>query len=178
MTVELHGAGDLDRLRQLVRDERRAIQRDRYRVVLLAAQRHAGEAAEMTREQIADAVGRSRQFVDEWVGRYRRGGIDRLHARKQPGNRPSLTPEQQAAFKARLLAGPAAGTDGGVCTLRGRDAQRILETDFGVPLKLSAVYEWMHRVGLSCLKPRPRHRKNDEPIMNDWLERAPLLSSK
>lgn len=177
MMVQLHGAGDLDRLRQLVREERKAVQRDRYRVVLLAAGRHAGEA-EMTREQIAGAVGRSRQFVDEWVGRYRRGGVDRLHARKQPGNRPSLTPGQQAAFKARLLAGPVAEADGGVCALRGKDAQRILEAEFNVPLKLSAVYEWMHRVGLSCLKPRPRHRKNDEQVMNDWLERAPLLSSK
>ena len=175
MTVELHGSEDLARLRRLVRDERKAVQRDRYRVVLLTARRHAGDA-EMTREQIAAAVGRSRQFVDEWVGRYRAGGVDRLHARKQPGNRPSLTPEQQAAFKKRLLAGPAVDADGGVCTLRGRDAQRILDAEFGVPLKLSAVYEWMHRVGLSCLKPRPRHRKNDEQAMNDWLGRAPLLS--
>jgi transposase len=177
MTVELHGAADLDRLHRLARDERKAIQRDRYRVVLLAARRHAGEV-EMTREQIAAAVGRSRQFVDEWVGRYRRGGVDRLHARKQRGNRPSLTPEQQAAFKARLLAGADADADGGVCALRGKDAQRILGAEFGVPLKLSAVYEWMHRVGLSCLKPRPRHRKNDPAAMADWLERAPLLSSK
>ena len=176
MTVELHGAGDLDRLRQLVREEPKAIQRDRYRVVLLAAGPHAGEA-EMTRRQIADAVGRSRQFVDEWVGRYRSGGVDRLQARKQPGNRPSLTPGQQAAFKARLLAGPAADADGGVCTLRGKDAQRILDAEFGVPLKLSAVYAWMHRVGLSCLKPRPRHRKNDPAAMAEWLERAPLLCS-
>ena len=176
MTVELHHVEDLDRLRRLVRDERKAVQRDRYRVVLLAARRHAGDAPEMTRQQIAAAVGRSRQFVDEWVGRYRAGGVDRLHARKQPGNRPALTPEQQAAFKARLLAGPTDG-DGGVCTLRGKDAQHILDAEFGVPLKLTAVYEWMHRVGLSCLKPRPRHRKNDEQAMNDWLERAPLLSN-
>lgn len=177
MTVELHEAGDLDRLRQRVRDERKAVQRDRYRVVLLAARPHAGEA-EMTRQQIADAVGRSRQFVDEWVGRYRVGGVDNIHARKQRGNRPSLTPQQQAAFKARLLAGPVADVDKGVCTLRGRDAQRILDVEFGVPLKLSAVYQWMHRVGLSCLKPRPRHRKNDPQAMNDWLERAPFLSRR
>jgi len=175
MTVELHHVEDLDRLRRVVRDERKALQRDRYRVVLLAARRHVGDA-EMTRGQIAAAVGRSRQFVDEWIRRYRCGGIDSLHARKQPGNKPALTPEQQAAFKARLLAGPTDG-DGGVCTLRGRDAQHILGAEFGVPLKLSAVYEWMHRVGLSCLKPRPRHRKNDPAAMNDWLERAPFLSN-
>jgi hypothetical protein len=70
MTVKLHGPSDVERLRQLVATERRAIQRDRYRVVLLAAELRDG--VEMTRDQIARAVGRSRQFVDEWVGRYRR----------------------------------------------------------------------------------------------------------
>jgi transposase len=173
MTVVLRHPEDVYRLGQWVAAERKAIQRDRYRVVLLAAQPPDG--VELTRDQIAKIVGRSRQFVDEWIGRYRRGGIDHLHARKQPGNKPSLTPEQQEAFKARLLAGPT-DADGGVCTLRGKDAQRVLGEEFGVPLKLSTVYEWMHRVGLSCLKPRPRHRKNDADAMKTWLDQAPLLS--
>lgn len=175
MTVTVHNPDDLDRLSQWVAVERKAIQRDRYRVVLLTMQPPDG--IELTREQIAERAGRSRQFVDEWVGRYRRGGIDHLHARKQPGNKPSLTPEQQEAFKARLLAGPT-DADGGVCTLRGKEARRVLEKEFGVPLKLSAVYEWMHRVGLSCLKPRPRHRKNDAEAMKTWLDQAPLLSGE
>jgi transposase len=173
MRANLHDPGDVERLRQLVATERRAIQRDRYRVVLLAAE--SVEGVESTRDQIASAVGRSRQFVDEWVGRYRRGGIEQVRARKQRGNKPSLTPEQQEAFKKRLLAGPT-DADGGVCTLRGKDAQRLLEVEFGVALKLPTVYEWMHRVGLSCLKPRPRHRKNDPAAMAAWLEQAPLLS--
>jgi len=159
---------------RLARAERSAVQRDRYRAVLLAGAK-PDDDAERTREQIAAAVGRSRNFVDTWVGRYRRGGIDNLHARKQPGNKPALTPEQQAAFKARLLAGPT-DADGGVCTLGGKDARRILDAELGVALKLTAVYEWMHRVGLSCLKPRPRHRKNDPAATADWLERAPFLS--
>lgn len=174
MTVVFYQDGDVSRLRQLVRDEPKALQRDRYRVVLLAAEGSSG--VEMTRTQIAAATGRSRQFVDEWVGRYRRGGIGLLGARKQPGNKPALTQQQQEAFKTRLLAGP---TDAdGVCALRGKDAQRVLEVEFGVPLKLTAVYEWMHRVGLSCLKPRPRHRKNDPAAMKAWLERAPFLSGR
>jgi putative transposase len=177
MRVVLHQEDDVVRLRELVQEEGRAIQRDRYRVVLLAAQKPSDAAPEMTRQQIAAAAGRSRQFVDEWVARYRRGGIGNLQARKQPGNKPSLSAAQQESFKTRLLAGPS-DADGGVCTLRGRDAQRILEVEFGVALKLSAVYEWMHRVGLSCLKPRPRHRKNDPAAMQAWLDQAPLLSRR
>src|SRR5215210_2243957 len=53
---------------------RRTLQRDRLRVVLLAGD---GDEAgrELFREQIAARVGRSRQFVDQWAGRYRMGGI-------------------------------------------------------------------------------------------------------
>jgi transposase len=165
--------GDVAELRRRVAAERSAVQRDRLRAALLAIEGDA-DGAELTREQIARAVGRSRQFVDAWVGRYRRLGLGGLQRRKAKGNPPSLTPDQRAAFKARLLAGPT-DADGGVCTLRGRDAQRILASEFGVPLKLSAVYDWMHRLNLSCLKPRPRHRKNDPAAAAAWLGGAPLL---
>src|SRR6476661_4724868 len=77
MRVEWKGPGDGTALAALVAGEGDARQRDRYRVVLLAG-RGLGDRAELTREQIADGVGRSRQFVDEWVGRYRTGGIGAL----------------------------------------------------------------------------------------------------
>jgi hypothetical protein len=38
------------------------------------------------------------------------------------------------------------------------------------------VYDLLHRLGLSCLVPRPRHRKNDPEQMQHWVKNAPLLS--
>lgn len=173
MKAELHSPDDLSELQIRISRERSALGRDRHRAVALAIAGRDGN--ELTRGQIAQALGRSRQFVDQWIGRYRRHGLPGLTPRKAKGQPPSLTSDQQAAFKARLLAGPTAA-DGGVCTLRGGDARRILEVEFGVALKLSAAYDWMHRVGLSCLRPCPRHRKNDAQVMEKWLEDAPLLS--
>lgn len=170
-----HTPNDPAELRQRIGIERSALQRDRLRVVLLAIEGIDGQ--ELMREEIAKAVGRSRQFVDEWVKRYRLRGLPGLNRLKAKGNPPSLTPEQQASFKARLLAGPT-DADGGKCTLRGEDARRILELEMGVALKLSAVYDWMHRIGLSCLRPRPKHRKNQPKVMEQWLLDAPLLSRK
>ena len=173
--AQAHDPGDADELRRRITSERLAVQRDRLRAALLAIEGDATDGSELFRAQVAARVGRSRQFVDQWVGRYRRLGLAGLERRKARGNPPALTPAQQAAFKARMLAGPTAA-DGGVCTLRGRDAQRILAREQGVPLKLSAVYQWMQRLNLSCLTPRPRHRKSDSQAMARWVADAPLLS--
>jgi len=74
------------------------------------------------------------------------------------------------------MLGGVSAADGGVCTLRGADARRILAQEFGVRYTLDGVYELLHRLRLSCLVPRPRHRKNDPQVMQQWLDSAPLLS--
>jgi transposase len=154
--------------------EKRAVQRDRYRVVLLAGEGVGGK--EQTRQRIAWAVGRSRQFVDEWVGRYRHRGLAGLVAAKAKGNKPALTADELVRFKARIKAGPTVA-DEGMATLRGKDARRILEAEFGRPMTLSSAYRLLHRAGLSCLRPRPRHRKNDPAKVKAWLDGAPFLSA-
>src|SRR5215213_8044229 len=107
---------DERRLAELVAATSNAKQRDRYRVVLIAG-RGLGDRAELEREQIAQAVGRSRQFVDQWVGRYRGGGIDALVPRRQPGARRRLSAEQEATLCAMLEAGPPA--DEGLAAYNG-----------------------------------------------------------
>ena len=172
MKVTLHDPADLETLRERVRSEGNAKQRDRLRAVLLAAEGEGG--AELEGDEIARRLGRSPRFVDQWLARYRKGGLSAIQAGKAKGQKPRLPVEQHAAFKARMLAGPIEA-DGGVCTLRGADAKRILDREFGVEMALSGVYELLHRLNLSCLKPRPLHRKNDPQAVTEWLERAPLL---
>jgi transposase len=176
MTVTMRDPSDLMTLRGLARAEADARQRDRYRAVLLAAE-GAGGGGELEGDQIAGRVGRSPRFVDQWVARYRAGGLDGLRPRKARGRAPKLDAANRQAFKARVLAGPTAA-DGGACALRGADARRILAAEFGVELTLGGVYALMHRLNLACLRPRPRHRKNDPAAMATWLDRAPLLSTR
>jgi transposase len=128
------------------------------------------------REQIAARVGRSRQFVDQWVRRYRSGGLEALHARKQRGRVPKLTPPQQETLKARLDAGPLPQDK--VCTLRGRDIRRIIEVEFGVLYTANGIYDVLRRLDYSSLKPRPRHRKNDPAQAAVFEHRAPFLPGK
>jgi transposase len=93
--------------------------------------------------------------------------------RKPPGATPKLSPAQQARLKARLDAGPLPAD--GVCTLRGKDVVRILEREFGVRHTIGSVYSVLHRIGYSCLAPRPRHEKNDPAAAESFRRDAPLL---
>jgi transposase len=171
MQVIERDAGDVARLEELVASERDGKQRDRWRMALLALK--GWEAVE-----IAEALSSSRRTVQSWVYRYRDApgsGIEGLRPMKPVGQRPHLPAERNAEFVARMTAGPRARD--GVCTLRAKDAQRILLGEFGVAYKLQSVYDLMHRLGLSCLKPRPRHEKQDPEAQAKFKqESAPLLS--
>ena len=168
MNATERDTGDVQRLEKRVAAERHAKQRDRYRMALLALK--GWEAVE-----IARALSSNRRTVQAWVYRYRDRGIDALRARKSPGHAPLLPSERHAEFIARMTAGPREGD--GVCTLRARDALRILREEFGAAYKLQSVYDLMHRLGLSCLKPRPRHEKSDPEAMRKFKEEsAPFLS--
>ena len=170
MNVIVREEGDVERLEELIRRERHALRRDRFRAVLLALR---GKQA----PQIVETLGRSRRSVQTWVYAYRDGGIEALEPGKSTGRPVKLPRDQEQAFKQRIKAGPTEA-DGGVCVLRGEDARRILEREFGVAYTLQGVYDLLERLHLSCLVPRPRHRKNEPQIMQQWLDSAPLLSAR
>jgi transposase len=167
MTVTLRDAGDREKLKELVAREKNARQRDRYRCVLLAMDDLEGN-------EIAQCVGRSPRFVDEWAGRYRNGGIEALVQKKQPGRKPKLTAEQEKKLKARLDAGALESDE--VCSLRGKDICKIIQKEFGVVHTLGGIYDVLKRMGYSSLMPRPRHRKNDPAAMEVFEKDAPFLS--
>ena len=170
MNVAVRQEGDRERLDGLIARQKDARQRDRLRAVRLALE--GGEALE-----VAQMLGRSRRFVQEWVYAYRDGGIEAVKPGKGSGRPTKLPRDKEPAFRARMLGG-VTESDGGVCTLRGVDAMRILEQEFGVRYTLDGVYDLLHRLRLSCLAPRPRHRKNDPQVMRQWLDDAPLLSPR
>ncbi len=169
MNIELHCPEDLDVLKQLQRRERNAKQRDRYQAVLLALN---GKTA----PEIAAKLDRSRRFVQQWTYRYRDGGLANLAEQPRSGAPTKLRRDDQADFQLRIECGPSGGD--GVCTLRGKDLQRILKEEFGAKYTLDGVYDLLHRLGYSCLKPRPRHRKNETDRMHEWKRSAPFLSSE
>ena len=172
MKVTVHDPADLLTLRERVRSEADAKQRDRLRAVLLAAEGEDGR--ELEGDEIANRLGRSPRFCRPVAGPLpkRRPGCDPA----RQGQRPEA---QAAGREAGGVQGPPAGRPHrsrrrGLHAARAQ-AKSILSMEFGVEMGLSSVYELMHRLNLSCLKPRPLHRKNDPQAVADWLERAPFL---
>ena len=169
MDVKPRYSGDLGDLHKRIHKERNAKQRDRYRAVLLALKGHRTEA-------IMHMLDRSKNFVQRWVYAYRDGGIDAIRPGRHTGRPRKLTSPEESQLRERILAGPK--PHDAVCTLRGEDARRILHKEFGVQYSLPGVYALLHRLGLSSLMPRPKHKKNDPEKMRQWLQEAPLLSKE
>jgi len=178
MKVNWKDAGDERQLVDLVASTTDAKQRDRYRVVLIAGQ-GLGAQPELEREQIAATVGRSRQFVDEWVGRYRKRGIEALVPKPQPGAARWLSADQEAQLCAMLEAGPA--PDEGIAAYNGPILRERIERLFGKAYSLAGVYKLLHRLGYNDLMPRPRHPDTDPAALDDFKKtncRSVWLSSK
>ena len=166
MRVSEREPGDVAELRRRVRSTRDALQRDRYRAVLLAL---GGQDA----PAIAESLGRARRSVQDWAYAYRDGGIDALLPKPRPGRPTKLPREREAELMARLDAGPRESD--GVCTLRGRDVVAILEREFGVSYSLDGAYDLLERLGYSCLTPRPLHERADPAAVANFKEHAPFL---
>jgi transposase len=169
MKVDWKDAGDEPRLAGLVAATADAKQRDRYRVVLIAG-RGLGDEPELEREEIAAAVGRSRQFVDQWVGRYRRGGVDALVPKRQPGAARRLTDAQEAELCRMLEAGPP--PEEGIAAYNGPILRRRIEERFGRVYSLAGVYKLLHRLGYNDLMPRPRHPDTDPAALEAFKKKT------
>jgi len=168
MKVEWKNPSDAQWLRERIGSESDAKQRDRYRVVLIAGE-GLGDQAELQREQIAAAVGRSRQFVDQWVGRYRQAGLERLTPKRQAGATPKLDAQQQAELRVLLDAGP--GPDEGLAAYNGPILREKIQQRFGQLYSLSGVYALLHRLGYNDLMPRTTHPDTDPAALEEFKKK-------
>ncbi|MCK6478497.1 MAG: winged helix-turn-helix domain-containing protein [Phycisphaerales bacterium] len=166
MRIAEHTPGDIERLSELIASEKHADRRDRYRIALLALRGRE-------KLEIAEVLGIAKSTVEQWAYAYRDGGIAALAGRKRGGSRPKIDGDKIERLRARVEAGPAPHDK--VCTLRGRDIQRIARDELDVDISLNGVYRTLHRLGYSCLAPRPRHEKQDLEAQRKFRETAPLL---
>ena len=154
----------LAELKRLERAEKDADRARRLRIIILGIEGWTAPA-------VAMAVGLTRRICQRWVRRYNEAGLAGLDDLRGREAGPPLTTEQEALVRERIEAGPK--DDDQVCSLRGKDFQRILAQEFGLLRSLASVYWLLHRLGYSCLRPRERHRKNDPVRMEAFKQSLP-----
>lgn len=106
-------------------------------------------------DEAADIFGLSRSSLYRLRTRFAAGGIEALRDRPRSGAPQRLARRHEAAFLARLHAGPPRSS--GLAAWRGRDLRALLAREFGAHYSLSGVYALLHRLGPSDLVPRPQH---------------------
>ena len=162
----------LSELQRLERVEKDADRAKRLRIIILGIEGWTAPA-------VAMAVGLTRRICQRWVRRYNEDGLAGLDDRRGREPRLPLTSEQQEQVRQRLDAGPTAQDE--VCSLRGRDVQRILAQEFNLLRSLAGVYHLLHRLGYSYLRPRPRHRKADPEkqaaFVREWPNRLQAIAT-
>jgi len=167
MQIVERTSGDIDRLSKLVGQEKHADRRDRYRIALLALRGRE-------KLEIAQILGLAKSTVEQWAYAYRDDGIAALTGKKRGGSKPKIAGEAAQRLRARMDAGPTINDK--VCSLRGKDVQRIARDELGVDISLNGVYRTLHRLGYSCLAPRPRHEKQDLAAQQKFkVDTAPFL---
>jgi len=164
MVITLHQPAE--ELRRLMNLKEYLPIRERLLAVLWAVE---GKSA----LEIARTLHRSRRSVQIWVYRYRDQGLTGLENRPRSGRPSRLKRDRLAALETRIEAGPR--PEDGSCRLAGREIQRILAQEFGTVYSLAGTYRLLHRMGYSCLKPRPRHRKTDPETQEAWKQAFPLF---
>ena len=167
MTVKPHNR--LDQLRRLYRTQKNARLARRIQGVYLAKMG-------LTCPQIMKITGSARRTVQQWLAKYNRGGLDELSEKPRPGQPTKLPRHREQEFCCRLEAGPT--QKDGVSVLNGPIIRRILQREFGVLYSGQGLYDLLHRLGYSCLCPRPQHEQADRQAQEAFKKSSPKYWTK
>ncbi|KKL52510.1 hypothetical protein LCGC14_2284730 [marine sediment metagenome] len=146
-------------LKTLYRIEKNARLAQRIHGVYLASK-------ELTCPEIMNITGAARRTIQQWVHKYNKQGIAGLKDKPRPGQPTKLPRKKEPKFRKRIEAGPTK-TDG-VSVLNGPVIRRILEREFGVLYSRQGLYDLLHRLGYSCLCPRPQHENANPQLQEEF----------
>ncbi len=141
-----------DELQTLYRTEKNARLARRIHGIYLAGKG-------LTYSEIMAITGDARRTIQQWVRKYNRDGINGLKELPRPGKPTKLPRKLEEKLCKRIEAGPTEKDE--VSVLNGPAIRRILEREFGVLYSIQGLYDLLHRLGYSCLCPRPKHQKTD-----------------
>ena len=148
----------------LVRTEKDVRIRQRLRAMKFISQ---GQ----TIPQAARRMDISQRPLRKWLHRFNKHGPGGLSDGPRSGQPPKLNTKQIEKLKQRIRKGVTEQDN--VCSLRGRDLQRILRKEFNAQYSLGGTYFLLHRLGFSCLCPRQQHPQADIQAQETFKKSTP-----
>jgi transposase len=157
MNVKTHHT--LEDLKTLYRSEKNAKLAQRIHGLYLASKG-------LTSPEVMTITGASRRTIQQWVHKYNKQGISGLKDKPRPGKPTKLPRKKELNFRKRIEIGPTKAD--GVSVLNGPVIRRILEREFGVLYSRQGLYDLLHRLGYSCLCPRPQHENANPQLQEEF----------
>jgi len=148
----------------LVRTEKNGRVRQRLRAMKFISQ---GQ----TIPQVAGRMDIAERPLRKWLHRFNKHGPSGLRDAPRSGQPPKINTKQMEKFKRRIRQGVTEIDN--VCSLRGKDLQRILQKEFNAQYSLGGTYFLLHRLGFSCLCPRQRHPQADIHAQETFKKSTP-----
>ncbi len=126
----------------------------------------------------ANMIGVGRRTVQDWIRRYRQGGISALAKGPFQGGKSKLTEEQKTELSRIIEAGPEdAGLDTGVWTTP--IIVKLVKDLFGVSYHPDYMGRFLHKLGYSVQYPGNKSSKTDEKLQMTWrLNELPQIKKK
>jgi len=121
--------------------------------------------------QIMAITGAARRTIQQWVHKYNKQGIAGLKDKPRPGQPTKLPRKKEQEFLRRIETCPTRKDN--VSVLNGPAIAKILEQEFGVTYSIWGVYCLLHRLGYSCLCPRPQHEKANPRVQQEFKKTSP-----
>jgi len=121
--------------------------------------------------QVAKRMDIAQRPLRKWLHRFNKDGPSGLYDAPRSGQPPKIDAEQIEKFKRRVRQGITEQDN--VCSLRGKDLQQILQKEFNAKYSLGGTYFLLHRLGFSCLCPRPQHPHADIEAQEAFKKTAP-----
>ena len=118
--------------------------------------------------EVMKSYGLCRTTIYKWLRAVQRGGKKALRARKHPGRRPALSPQQKLQVR-RWIKGKDPrqyGFDFGLWTRQIVAA--LIEEKFGVPLGVTAVGRLLAQLDITPQKPLRRAYERDPAAIQRW----------
>ena len=165
--VRLRADYDAQRLRALAKASRDANQT--RRLLALAA---IYEGA--SRSAAAQIGGVARQAVRKWAVAFNVHGPEGLLDGKAPGHQPLLNPEQCAALRRIVEAGPNPATDG-VVRWRLIDLAQWVYAEFRISISKQTLSRMLRAMGYRKLSARPRHHAQDPAALEAFKKTSPRV---